>query len=43
MGRYKLAHEFPNDIRFRVKNDFTNDLKKLGNTKKMSKFHRIIA
>ena len=35
-GIYELPHELPNDLRLK-------DLKKLGNIRKISKFHRIIA
>ena len=35
-GIYELPHELPNDLRL-------NDLRKLGNITKISKFHRIIA
>ena len=35
-GIYELSHELPNDLRLK-------DLRKLGNIKKISKLHRIIA
>ena len=35
-GIYELPHKFPNDLRLK-------DLRKIGNIRKISKFHRIIA
>ena len=35
-GRYELPHELPNDLRLK-------DLRKLGNVRKVSKIHRMIA